>query len=375
MRWMFLAPTVGLTLALAAGCKSETNFTPFQGFPELDTDHGQWLSMAVAPEGSPLVAFYDKTHGALGFAVGDVRQEGIAWAYEEVDGYPDADGLDGGDAGTHTDMTVAPDGTVWISYHAPGQGQLRVARRAGGAWTTEVVDNGSGLRPKTGLWTSIAVDASGEPVVIYHDEVAGTLRMARRVDGQWSTDTIFEGAATDEREADAGEYAQLLIDGNTHYITFYDRGQQELVLLEGFAGAYVKTVVDSDGDVGQWPSLVKEGETLAVAYHDVGNQDLRMAVREGGTRFTIETLDDGRYRGADTALFRRDDRWGVVYFDGRENDARLLQQGADATWTGTVLGEDGAAVGFHNEVVQDGTGRWWTASYDYTNRRIRVQEL
>jgi len=380
MRWTL----AGILLLTFAACRSDQGFTPFAGYPELEADHGQWLSMARAPDGSPTMSFYDKTSGALGFAIGDVRNDGILWRYEEPDGYPDDAGIDGADVGTHTDLVYASDGSAWVSYHAPGQGNLKVARRLGKTWTAEGVDAGSGLRPKTGLWTSISIDAAGEPVVVYHDEALGTLRMATRAGGVWKADTIWTGepfSGTDEagnpveRPADVGEYAQIHIDGNTHYIVFYDRAQSSLVLLEGFAGAYVSTVIDEVGDVGQWPSMVVEGGNVAISYHDVTNQDLKLAIREGGGRFQVITLDDGAYRGADSALYKRDGRWAAAYFDGRNNDLVGAVQGADNAWNRrTISGNDGAH-GFHNEVVQDGAGGWWVGTYDYTARKLRVQRL
>jgi hypothetical protein len=391
MCWILASrPALGAVGALAilgalGGCRSEQNFTPFAGFPELENDHGQWLSMARAPDGSPAVAFYDRTVGGLGFAIGDVRRDGIAWAYEEVDGYPGDGGLDPGDVGTYTDLVFGPDGTAWISYRDEAQGSLKVASRVNRVWTTEVVDPGSGRQPDTGRWTALAIGADGQPMVVYHDEVAGTLRMATRsAEGAWTATTVLEGepfSGTDaegnpvERPADVGEYAQILVEGNTHWITAYDRGQQRLVLLEGFPGAYVDSVIDDAGNVGAWPSLVKDGETLAIAYHDVGNGDLKLAVRDGGARFAISTLDDGRYRGADTALFKQGEQWGVVYFDGHENDQRLARQGTSGAWTTERVAGADVAAGFHNEVVQDGAGRWWIGSYDYTNRKMVVRPL
>lgn len=383
MRANILLIVSGAALFTGA-CRSEQSFTPFGGFVALDADHGQFLSMSVAPDGSPSMAFYDRTDGALGFAIGDVRSEGILWKYEEPDGYPDSGGLDGGDVGWYTSHVWAPDGTAWVAYHGQGQGNLKVAHRVGKTWTTEVVDGGSGLRPNTGRYTDIAIDASGNPVVVYHDEAAGTLQMARRQGDAWITETIAEGEAfvgedaegnPVEREADVGEYAQLIIDGNTHYIAFYDRAQQDLVLLEGFAGAYVATRLAEDGDVGQWPSLWLENGTLGVAYHDVTNQNLMLAVREGGGRFQTQLIDDGRYRGADAALFRRDGRWGMAYFDGRNNDLLLAAQAEDRSFSIRQLGGNEGAEGYHNEVVQDGAGRWWSGTYDYTSRKVVVRQI
>lgn len=379
---MRFALSVSIVLTLAA-CRGETGFTPMT-YPELGNDHGQWLSMTTAPDGRIAVSFFDRTMGAVGFALGQPLADGVRWEYEEPDGYPDSTGLNPGTVGTHTSLAFAPDGSAWISYHAVESGALKVAHRVNRVWTAEIVDSGSGLRPKTGLWTSIAIDAQGQPVVAYHDEAAGTLNIARRTEGGWSSAVAFEGepySGTDaegelvERPADVGEYAELKIIGNTEYIALYDKAQGALVLLEGFAGAYNDTIVDTGG-VGAWPSMVIHEDTLTLSYHDVRNQNLKLAVREGGGNFSRTTLDDAPYRGADTALFRRaDDRWGVLYFDGHNNDARVAVQDSSGEFTHIRLGGETTAVGFHNEVVQDGAGRWWAASYDYTNRNLFITQL
>jgi hypothetical protein len=364
-------------LLLTAACRSDSGFTALD-YRQLGDDHGQWLSMKSAPDGRLALTFYNRTIGAIGFALGTPFRDELRWEYEKVAGYPDSTGLNPGDVGTHTSLAFAPDGTAWASFHGNDNGALMVAHRVNRSWTAEVVDAGSGLRPKTGLWTSIAIDGSGEPVIAYHDEVAGTLNVARRSGGAWSHTIAWQGQPYSgpdangnpvERPADVGEYVQLTIVGNTEYLVFFDRASESLVLLEGFANAYSATVVDTGG-VGQWPSLVLDGDLLGIAYHDIARQDLKLAVRQGGGNFRRSTLDDAPYRGADTALYRRDGKWRVVYFDGRSNDARLAAQGDGETFALRQIGGDTTAVGFHNEVARDGSGRWWTVSYDYTNRNL-----
>ena len=132
---------------LWAGCScSDTNFTPLDNFPELENDHGSWLSMDTSPDGRIVVAFYDRSKGGLGFAIGKVLDDGtVGWRYEEVDGYPDADGLNPGDRGTFASMKVAPNGDVWVAYHDVSNGGLRVAQRTAGGWLEpELVDAGAG---------------------------------------------------------------------------------------------------------------------------------------------------------------------------------------------------------------------------------------
>lgn len=365
-------------------CRSDTGFTPTQ-HRQLENDHGQWLSMASAPDGRLAVSYYDRTLGGLGFAIGapSTTAEEIRWQYERVDGYPDNTGLNPYSAGTYTSLAFDEQGTAWVSYHAIDTGALKVAKRQAGSWTYEVVDGGSGLNPRAGLWTALAIAGDGQPVVVYHDHVARSLRMARRTASGWDLSTIaepqdYEGpdaqGETVQRQGRIGEYNAIAISGNTEYILTYDRASQSLILFEGAGGTYTRTTVDDNG-VGQWPSVVVQGDTLAVAYHDIARQNLKLAVRQGAGAFAISVLDDAPYRGADTALFKRDDQWNVVYFDGRTNDARIAIKDGSGAFTHQLLGGETTAVGFHNEVAQDGNGQWWAASYDYTNRNIFTRRL
>ena len=60
---------VGLPLVLHAGCScNDYDLLPFQGYEELENDHGQWLSMDISPDNRLAVAYFDRTFGALGFA-------------------------------------------------------------------------------------------------------------------------------------------------------------------------------------------------------------------------------------------------------------------------------------------------------------------
>lgn len=379
MRFSMLSLAALVPIAIS-GCKGVPSYDAFQGEPAPESDHGQYLSMETAPDGRLSIAFYDRELGALGFALGQGGAHDIAWKFEEVDGYPDSGGLDSGDVGQHTSHAWAPDGSAWVAYHGPGQGNLKVAHRVGTEWTTEVVDSGAGLKPKTGLFTDIAIDANGDPVIVYHDEGEGTLNIARRTGGTWTTlvletglpfSGVDENGEPIERPADVGEYAQILIDGPAEYIAYYDRAQQDLILLEGAAGTYSKNTIASDGDVGQWPSMFIENGTLGLAYHDVSNQDLVLGWRTGNNAFTFNTIDDGENRGADAALYRVDGQWAVAYFDGSNNDLYLAKTTSPGVYSTVKLDGDNGAVGFHNEAAATGDGQWWIGTYDYTSRSLR----
>jgi hypothetical protein len=388
---MPLLRPAALLLVLAA-CQQEVDFTP-RNPPVVNPDpappdHGSWLSMDVAPDGQRLViAYYDRTMGGLGFAVGASDEGGaITWAHEQVDGYGDpSSGLDSGDRGKYASMRVAPDGTVWIASYDVGARDLRYAHRVGGAksWTTGIIDAGSGLTNDAGQWASLDLDANGKPVVAYYDNTAKVLKVARLAEAQdestpeyeWTSVVARTGEAwsgTDaeglpiSRPADVGKFARLHIDGGTEYIAYYDAAQQRLGVLEGTAGSWSNSFATPEGqNMGAWPSITTEGGTLVVAYHDLGNQDLMVAFRaEGG--WQTEKVDSGEYVGADTEVFRRAGNLAIVYFDGQNNDMKLATK-SGTVWVTETLGAADNAVGFHNEIVRLGDG-FWAASYDFTGR-------
>ena len=124
------------------------------------------------PDGSPALAYYDNTRGAIGFAIGVVADDGSAsWTHEEVDGYISDQGLDVGDRGKYAAMRVNDAGEVWAAYYDVGNKALRYALRsaADGTWTSGLADSGGGATPNAGLFAHMALDASGFPVIAHHD--------------------------------------------------------------------------------------------------------------------------------------------------------------------------------------------------------------
>lgn len=374
---------IALIAGLAPGCRScsESHIvTPGQNLdsatPGFDHDWGSWLSAAVTPEGQPAVAYYDRTQGALGYAVGTIAEDGtLSWTHEEVDGYPDDQGLDSGDRGRYASMAIASDGTVWVAYYDATNKALRYARRnADGSWQTGLAATGDGAHPDAGEWASLALDASGNPVVGYYDAGMGQLDIAHWNGSSFSTEVVDEGSDYTPADtgaqtvpADVGKYARLRISDGVEYIAYYDAAAGDLKLAHGTSGAYAVETVASDGDVGQWPDLLIDGGTVAIAYQDVGNQDLDYATGSPGS-WSISVVDDGDHVGADTALFMNGSYPAIVYFDGHDNDMKLARFDGQSWTEDTVAGTD-TALGFHNEVVT-ANGHHYALCYDYTNRTV-----
>lgn len=380
-----LAASAVLLLPGCSGC-NEQQILPEDPIGTDDTppdphDIGSWLSMRKMPDGKPAIAYYDRTSGALAFAIGTVSGSDVTWATEEVDSYPDENGLNPGDSGKYASMVISPDGIVWVGYQDSTNGTLKYAERTpDGTWTTGLADVGGGSRSDAGYWASIALDASKNPVIAHYDNGQGTLRLARWNGASFTGAVLYEGEeyvptdGSDTVAGDAGEYARILISSDgTEHIAFYDRAYGALRLATGGSSGYTFEIVDDSADVGQWPDLLESAGSVAIAYQDVTNEDLKLATGSPGA-WTTEVLDAGATVGADAAIFAGSDgKPQVFYFDGVNNDMKLARRSGDA-WTSELVTGTGVASGYHNETIDSG-GTRYVACYDYTNRTIWFSAL
>lgn len=368
------------TSMLIEGCACR-NEVPDTGSPVVEGpahDIGQYLALDVL-DGEPVAAYYDRTDGALVFAMGTLQGEEVTWEEEEVDGFA-VDGLDVGDRGRYTDMLI--DGsTVWLSYYDATNGNLFVAKRNGADdWETMSADSGGGSAPHGGRFTSIAMGADGQPMAAHYDVGKKQLRVARYNGSGWAGSIVDEGegvpadSGVEAIDSDVGKYAKVLVDGNTEYIAYYDAAWGDLKLAVGSGSSWDIYVVDgAESDVGLWPNLLMDGGELLIAYQDATNWDLKLARGTPGGEWTTEIIDDGEFVGSDAELYMNGSYPAAIYFDGSQNDMKRAEFNGSEWTVDYVAGED-AALGFHNETITVG-GTRYVGCYDYTNRTLWFESL
>ena len=342
---------------------------------EFSNNWGKWLDMAQTPDGQPIIAYYDITHGALGLATGTLNGTAVSWEHQEIDGYPNEQGLDSGDRGAYASVAVDDAGTTWVAYYDASLQTLRYGMRSTDAteWTLGVADTGGGGTPDAGLFTDMALDAAGNPVIAHYDRGRGELRVTH-----WNG-TAFAGEVIDAGEdaedasgtipADTGKFAAIAISEGMEYIAYYDAAGANLMLAKGVAGSYSTEVVDADGDVGRWPSIAVVNGTIHIAYQDVTGESVKLATGTPGD-WNRTVVDQGKLVGADTAILNSSSGLMIAYQDSYNNDLKLATQNGDTWNTETLGGVDGAgALGFHNELMEiDGTG--FVASYNFTTEKV-----
>jgi hypothetical protein len=165
-----------------------------------------YTSIAADASGDPVISYRDGTNLDLKFAIcdrsasanGNCDQTGD-WSMVIVDAV--------GDVGTYTSIAVDGNGDPMISYRNGTNSALKFAicdRSASangncnqtGDWRTVAADSGCAA-----YYTSIAVDANGEPMISYYDGTNSALKFAvcdtsasanGNCDqtGDWSTQTV-----------------------------------------------------------------------------------------------------------------------------------------------------------------------------------------
>ena len=214
------------------------------------------------------------------------------------------------DAGQHVSLAIAPDGTAYISYYDTTYDDLRMAQYVGTGgncgpnndWMCETVDSVGNV----GMYSSIAVDPTDNlPIISYYDATNGALKLAIGSGVGWLFKTIY-----DPDFVSAGMYSSLKLDstGKTriaYYLSNFT-GADSLWYAKYVGGGtgnctdnnYQCDPVDSGDRVGKYASLALDSsDHPRIAYYDGGNDSLKYAFHNG-TTWTIRQIlptNSGQY--------------------------------------------------------------------------------
>jgi hypothetical protein len=143
---------------------------------------GAYVSLAQSSSGELGIAYYDRLRGNLAIA----RQAGGAWSTMVLDG--EAAGADNGDKGIGATLAIDGAGDWHLAYVDGYDEAVRYVRVAQGTTPSapEIVDDGLGIEGDkfadgqhiVGDDANIFVTPSGEVHISYQDATAGTLRHA-----------------------------------------------------------------------------------------------------------------------------------------------------------------------------------------------------
>ncbi len=309
--------------------------------------------------------------------------------------------LDPGVVGAYASLAAAPDGTVWVAAYSDAvitgatrtpYGDLVVgtydAASGGVDWRTvdgvPALPSGacadhdpSGWRggvtgpgDDVGLWTSLAIDASGQPMVAYFDATHGALKLARFDGTTWSVHTV-------STTVESGRYAKLLLVGGVPTVTYLqqdaatntsgvvqavasspapassaDWSVTELASGPGVtASGAAQAVPPVTGDYVGVASATPGAPLAGVVFYDQPKGNLVGLRVAGGTVVSQILAGDSRKSGttddgqdADLVVDGAGD-WHVVYVDAKRAQLDYLDVIGGTTLGVASVIDDGSGVG------------------------------
>ena len=363
----------------------------------------RWTSLALTAAGEPRIAYIHGTPGSLHFAY----RVGGVWAIDTVDtntplfycslaltaagepriAYSNGSDLkyaaksggtwtietadEGRNAGLYCSLALDTNGNPYISHFdveatGPQIGDLRLAKKIGGSWSAEIIDDVTEVR---GSYTAIAVDQQMVPHISYYDAKNGDLRYVTRADNSY----VYERAAG--VSTDVGTHTSIAVTGQgVPLISYYDNTNHDLRLATRLGtNTWASEPVATSGDVGQYGSLVlaSDGLTPHVSFFDASNGDLLYATKAGAV-WIVTPVDTGGVVGLGTSIdLDESDNPHVSYYDQTNGDLKYATRTAGVWVTQTVTASGDVGAFSSIEVVN---GEPAIAFYDATLGDLRIAE-
>jgi len=234
---------------------------------------GGWTSLALDTSGYPVISYYDLTRGSLNFTDGDLKV--MHCTNVDCSGTQTPQIVDAtGNAGTFTSLALDTNGRPVISYLASDvhhtQNTLKVLHctntDCSGTQTPQTVDATVDPIGGVGAWTSLALDTSGNPVISYYDFTNDDLKVLHCTNPNCSG---TQTPQTVDSAANVGLYTSLALDTNGNpVISYYDITNGDLKVVHCY---------DPDGCGGQDQDLDgvahSQDNCAAVANADQANAD------------------------------------------------------------------------------------------------------
>ena len=187
---------------------------------------GLYPSLAFDEQDNPAVAYYRKSSGDLRL----MRNDGSGWTMTEIDTQ--------GDVGRSVALKLDSRGRLGVAYDDSTRGFLKFAKLDdAGVWTLQTADSTT----RGTAFISLQYDSKDRPSVSYYDASPADLKYAAYDGSAWKTDTLLTRGAQ-------GLYTSLALDGSGDpSIVFFNRRNNLLMLATGGIGRWDYTVLSYNG--------------------------------------------------------------------------------------------------------------------------------
>jgi hypothetical protein len=375
VRQMLVAFMLGSTIATGQAIGSDIKA------PDMSGNVGKFTSLMLSAEGNPVVAYHDLTHRDLKLLRCnnpncDDNQSGNISVL-------DTQGM----VGTYASLALDAAGKPVISYYDSTKGVLKLLHCNSTdceSYNTSVPDKSDIV----GMYTSLALDSDGNPVVSYYDSSNGDLKLLYCDDPACKGDESKNTSIPDSK-GDVGLYTSLALDNKGNPVISYFASKTGLRLLhcddpncQGDESGHIAT--PDKGDVGWYSSLALDAVgNPVIGYYDFSSGNLKILHCDnpgcaGSQSKNITTPDTAPKVGdyLDMVLDRKGNPV-VSYHDSANGDLKLLHCdnpncAADQTGNIAILDAKGE-VGLYTSLVLDSAGNPVVSYYDFTNGDLKLR--
>lgn len=235
-----------------------------------------------------------------------------------------------------------------------------------GGWSTFVVDTEGNV----GMYTSVALDASGNPHISYYDKTSGDIKYAyigKNGDNSWANPVIADPPidhVANPNVNDEGMYTSIAIDHETgrRHISYYNQIKGDLwyAYKDGNNTWEKEPVDETDTVVGKYSSLALDDDgNPHISYYDETNKNLKYAYRDnnGWHKETIRPFNND-----DSAGNNHVGQYTSIAVDSSSNSSSPVVYisyydiGGTDDWANKNL----------KCAYRDANGTWWTETVDNT---------
>jgi hypothetical protein len=293
---------------------------------------GEYTSITIGSDGLPVISYFDNTKGDLKVVkCGNSACNSGNNIITSVDNTVDYVGL-------YSSITIGSDGLPVISYFDNTKGDLKVVKCGNAACSSGNIITSVDATGYVGLYSSITIGSDGLPVISYHDNTKGDLKVVKCGNAACSSGNIITSV---DATGFVGEYTSITIGSDglpvISYHDSYPNYNLKVVKCGNAAcsSGNIITSVDTTDYVGLYSSITIGSDGLPViSYFDsYPNYNLKVvkcgnaACSSGNTITSVDTTD---YVGEYSSITIGSDGLPVIsYFDNTKGDLKVVKCGSD----------------------------------------------